>query len=90
MAVNIHAACSGRSWNKTGIQISMDGKGRAINKIFIERLWRSVKYEHIYLYAHQNGNELYVDLKRYFDFYNFVHQRLDYDTPASWYLQHTA
>jgi putative transposase len=40
------------------LHISMDGKGRAIDNIFIERLWRSVKYEHIYLYVHKDGNEL--------------------------------
>lgn len=74
------------------IDISMDGKGRAIDNIFIERLWRSVKYEHIYLYAHKDGNELYSGLNKYFEFYNFgrLHQSLDYETPASWYMQYAA
>ncbi len=66
-----------------GIQISMDGKGRALDNIFIERLWRSVKYENIYLYAYQDGVELYNGLQKYFDFYNTerFHQSLNYKTP---------
>ena len=69
------------------ISISMDGKGRAIDNIFIERLWRSVKYEHIYLHAHQDGVGLYQGLKDYFEFYNEqrLHQSLCYQTPASKY-----
>jgi putative transposase len=50
----------------------MDGKGRAIDNIFIERLWRSVKYEHIYLFFHEDGNALHAGLKKYFEFYNHV------------------
>lgn len=66
-----------------GIQVSMDGKGRAIDNIFIERLWRSVKYENIYLKSYQNGVELQKGLQRYFEFYNKerFHQSLDYQTP---------
>jgi putative transposase len=73
---------------KEGIRISMDGKGRAIDNIFVERLWRSVKYEHIYLYAYDDGLTLYQGLYRYFEFYNHerLHQSLDYSTPASEYL----
>ncbi len=52
------------------ITISMDGKGRATDNIFIERLWRSVKYEDIYLHAYESGIELYKGLKSYFKFYN--------------------
>lgn len=72
-----------------GIRISMDGKGRAIDNIFIERLWRSVKYEHIYLHAAQDGVELYKGLNNYFEFYNRQrpHQSLDYQAPASQYLK---
>jgi putative transposase len=75
-----------------GIEISMDGKGRAIDNIFIERLWRSVKYEHLYLFSHEDGNALYAGLKKYFEFYNHVrlHQSLNYETPASWYFQQAA
>lgn len=71
------------------IKISMDGKGRAIDNIFIERLWRSVKYEHIYLHSAQDGVELYSGLNNYFEFYNTerLHQSLDYQVPASRYLK---
>lgn len=71
-----------------GISISMDGKGRAIDNIFVERLWRSVKYEHVYLYAYEDGLSLYQGLHWYFEFYNHerLHQSLDYETPASLYL----
>jgi len=67
-----------------GIQISMDGKGRAMDNIFIERLWRSVKYEEVYLHEYQNVKELIKALKQYFDFYNFErpHQSLDGKPPG--------
>jgi putative transposase len=69
------------------ISISMDGKGRALNNIFIERLWRSVKYENIYLNAYGDGTALYQGLKTYFAFYNQerFHQSLAYQTPNSLY-----
>ena len=69
------------------IQISMDGKGRAIDNIFIERLWRSVKYEDIYLKCYEDGLTLYQGMKAYFKFYNQerLHQSLDYETPAMRY-----
>jgi putative transposase len=69
------------------IQISMDGKGRAIDNIFIERLWKSVKYECIYLHAFEDGVQLYEGLNNYFTFYNTerLHQSLDYETPESLY-----
>lgn len=69
------------------ITISMDGKGRALDNIFIERLWRSVKYENIYLKAYGDGTALYQGLKTYFDFYNRkrFHQHLDYQTPQAIY-----
>ncbi len=50
----------------------MDGKGRWIDNVFIERLWRSVKYEEVYLHAYENGNEARSALTRYFSFYNAV------------------
>jgi putative transposase len=70
-----------------GIQISMDGKGRAIDNIFIERLWRTVKYEHIYLRPCDDGLSLYKGLHQYFEFYNGErrHQSLKYETPVSLY-----
>jgi putative transposase len=71
------------------IAISMDGKGRAIDNIFIERLWKSVKYECVYLQAFEDGVSLYEGLDQYFKFYNHErdHQSLGYQTPASWYQQ---
>ncbi|MBW8079333.1 MAG: IS3 family transposase [Gallionella sp.] len=70
-----------------GVQISMDGKGRWIDNVFIERLWRSVKYENIYLHAYENGTQLRRGLTEYFDFYNArrTHQALDYQTPDDVY-----
>lgn len=69
------------------IRISMDGKGRALDNIFIERLWRSVKYEKIYLNVYENGLTLWQGLDEYFQFYNHerLHQSLDYQTPWSIY-----
>ena len=70
------------------IRISMDGRGRAMDNVFIERLWRSVKYELIYPGEFDSGAELWSALSRYFDHYNFrrPHQALDYRTPAELYL----
>jgi putative transposase len=74
------------------IEISMDGKGRAIDNIYIERFWRSVKYEHVYLFAYENGNDLWKGLNEYIDFYNRKrnHQSLDYKTPKSLYYKSVA
>lgn len=71
------------------IQVSMDGKGRAIDNIFVERLWRSVKYEEVYLKSYQSGQEAYDGLADYFYFYNHLrpHQSLNYLTPAQVYFQ---
>lgn len=71
-----------------GVAISMDGKGRWIDNVFIERLWRSVKYEEVYLHAYANGSEARTALTRYFSFYNVVrsHQSLDYRTPDAVYF----
>jgi putative transposase len=70
-----------------GARISMDGKGRWIDNVFIERLWRSVKYEDIYLRAYENGRDLQAGLTRYFDFYNCrrIHQSHEYKTPDEIY-----
>ena len=69
------------------VKISMDGKGRAIDNIFIERLWRTVKYENVYLQAYASTLELYNGLKKYFIFYNNerFHQSLNYKTPREMY-----
>jgi len=68
----------------TGIRISMDGRGRALDNIFIERLWRSVKYEDIYLKEYADVSALEAGLESYFGFYNKerLHQSLSYRTPA--------
>ena len=69
------------------VQISMDGKGRALDNIFTERLWRTVKYEEVYLHDYTHPKEARQHLTDYFHFYNFqrVHQALDYLTPAQVY-----
>lgn len=66
-----------------GITISMDGRGRALDNIFVERLWRSVKYEDVYLKGYNTMSELLIGLTEYFVFYNTerTHQSLDYNTP---------
>jgi putative transposase len=71
-----------------GVAISMDGKGRWIDNVFIERLWRSVKYEDVYLRAYANGAEARQSLAKYFRFYNErrVHETLEYATPDEAYF----
>lgn len=70
------------------IQISMDGRGRCLDNIFTERLWRTVKYENVYLLDYQNIAEAEQGLSEYFQFYNHrrIHQSLDYKTPAEIYF----
>jgi putative transposase len=70
------------------IRISMDGRGRAFDNIFIERLWRSVKYEEVYLKSYQSVWEATDGLDRYFQFYNQerLHQSLEYRTPHQIYF----
>jgi putative transposase len=72
------------SLEQYGISISMDGKGSYNDNLFIERLWRTVKYEEVYLKAYQDGREARIGLGNYFRFYNTErpHQALDYRTPA--------
>lgn len=73
---------------QAGICISMDGRGRALDNIFTERLWRTVKYEDIFPRSYQNLEEAQTGLEQYFTFYNHKrrHQSLDYQTPASVYF----
>jgi len=73
---------------QAGIRISMDGRGRAHDNIFVERLWRSVKYEEVYPNGYQTMDEAYRGLHRYFEFYNHQrpHQALGYRTPAEVYV----
>ena len=70
-----------------GVRISMDGKGSYNDNLFIERLWRTVKYEEVYLKAYENGREARISLGEYFHFYNTSrpHQSLGYRTPAEVY-----
>jgi Transposase and inactivated derivatives len=69
------------------IQISMDGKGRALDNIFVERLWRSVKQEYVYLNPCETGRELWNGLNKYFQFYNTkrLHQSLGHLPPVKFY-----
>lgn len=68
-----------------GIALSMDGRGRALDNVFVERLWRTVKYEEVYLHDYVDGAEAYNGLQRYWGFYNRErpHQSLGYLTPAA-------
>ena len=70
-----------------GVAVSMDGRGRALDNVFVERLWRSVKYEDIYIRCYETVPELRRGLDRYFGFYNEErpHQSLGYQTPGSIY-----
>lgn len=72
-----------------GAQVSMDGRGRVVDNIFTERLWRSVKYEEVYLHDYDSPREARQSLGQYFRFYNFErpHQTLEYRTPAECYYQ---
>jgi putative transposase len=74
-----------------GVAVSMDGRGRALDNVFVERLWRSVKYEDIYLRCYETVPELRRGLDRYFGFYNDErpHQSLGYRTPAAIYHRGT-
>ena len=67
-----------------GVRVSMDGKGRYTDNLFIERLWRSLKYEEVYLKAYTGGRDARIGIGEYFRFYNTErpHQALEYQTPA--------
>ena len=69
------------------IKISMDGKGRWMDNVFIERLWRSLKYERIRLYSYETLGELREHVKTWMDYYNHErkHQNLGYETPWNHY-----
>jgi putative transposase len=74
------------------IKISMDGKGRWLDNVFVERLWRSVKYEHVYLHAYESVTEAHEQLAGYFEFYNGErpHSSLGARTPDAAYFDSTA
>jgi len=76
----------------SGIRIRMDGKGRVFDNIFVERLWRTVKYEEVYLHSYQSVREAGSGLKRYFRFYNRkrLHSSLGYMTPYEIYFRQRA
>ena len=92
-AVNTHqgAQFTAQAWagrlEAAGVQVSMDGKGRCLDNVFVERLWRSVKQEEIHLKRPEHVPELVMGLEAYFPFYNTErpHQALDYRTPAEVY-----
>jgi putative transposase len=71
-----------------GVAISMDGRGRWMDNVFVERLWRTVKYEHVYIHDHATVRALETGLAEFFQFYNHerIHAALNYLTPAIVYL----
>ncbi len=73
--------------NEINIKISMDGKGRATDNIYIERLWRTVKQDYVYLYPAIDGNDLFKGLKKFFDYYNNskTHQGIERQIPVTLY-----
>lgn len=75
-------------WQDKKVNISMDGRGRAMDNIFTERLWRTVKYEEVYLKSYSSPIEAKENLTKYFEFYNYrrLYQTLGYLTPAQVYL----
>ena len=72
-----------RRLEQAGIQINWDGRGRALDNVFVERLWRSVKWEEVYLHDYQTVADALSGLGRYFRFYNYepLRQALDYRIP---------
>ena len=73
--------------HQKGVRISMDGRGRALDNVFVERLWRSVKWEQVYVNSYHSVRDAWDGLNRYFTFYNHErpHQALAYRTPAEVY-----
>jgi len=80
-----------RRLEKAGILVSMDGRGRALDNVFVERLWRTVKYEEVYLKGYESVGQAIESLRAYFAFYNQErpHQALSYRTPADVYWDAT-
>lgn len=70
------------------IRISMDGRGRVFDNIFVERLWRTVKYEEVYIHSYEGVRDTFINLERYFHFYNTdrIHESLGYMTPHEVYF----
>jgi putative transposase len=84
------AAFTGRL-EAAGVAVSMDGRGRCLDNVFVERLWRSVKYEWLYTHCYEGVPELERGRAEYFRFYNHqrLHQSLNYRTPAEVYREHS-
>ena len=82
------AAWTGRL-ESAGVAVSMDGKGRCLDNVFVERLWRSVKYEDIYVWGYESVPELRLGLERYFGYYNEerLHQALEHRRRQRWYWE---
>jgi putative transposase len=74
---------------KASVQISMDGRGRALDNIFVERLWRSLKYEDIYVRAYESVKDVREGIGKYFNFYNNerLHQSLGYRCPREMHFR---
>jgi putative transposase len=72
---------------EAGVRISMDGRGRWLDNVFVERLWRSLKYEEVYLHAYESVQEARISIGQWFNFYNYErpHQALGYKTPYEVY-----
>jgi hypothetical protein len=70
------------------VHVSIDGRGRALDNVFTERLWRSIKYEEAYLKNYRTPREARLGIQRYFEFYNYLrpNQALSYQTPAVAYF----
>jgi putative transposase len=77
---------------KAGVRISMDGRGRWMDNVFIERVWRSLKHEDVYLKGYADGREAQTGISEYFAFYNErrLHQALGYRTPMAVWREGTA
>jgi putative transposase len=73
----------------TDVQATMDGKGHAIDNVFTERLWRTIKYEKVYMHDYTSPEEAYQQLRKFLHFYNhrYLHQSLSYQTPAAVYFR---
>jgi putative transposase len=80
-----------RRLDQRGVRISRDGRGRTLDNAFVERLWRSVKWEEVYMTSYQSVRDAWHGLNRYFIYYNQErpHQALGYRTPAEVHTQHT-
>ena len=71
---------------RKGIQISMDGKGRVLDNIYIELFWRTIKYQNIYLNPYESGIDLYQGIKKWIDrYHNRDHQGIDRNKPIQYY-----